>query len=233
MKSHPEFAADLTGFNGTVPIFPLPESVLFPHVAMPLHIFEPRYRCMISDALEDDRLVALALLKPGWEPYYEESPPIHEMVCLGRITAEEKLESGKYNLVLTGLHRAVVVEERQTDLPYRVGRLELYRDFYSREPLVNHRDRSDEMLSAFRRLFPKCQTDALWSQILEADLPLGVLSDLLASVLRASASWKLSVLEELDVDLRSDLVLDRLRERLLRSGMHKTPRAFPPEFSLN
>src|SRR5262245_32721223 len=101
MKSYPEFAADLTGFTGAAPVFPLPDVVLFPHVALPLHIFEPRYRQMVSDALEEERYIAMALLKPGWETDYEGRPPIHEMVCLGRITAEERLPGGKYNIVLT------------------------------------------------------------------------------------------------------------------------------------
>src|SRR6185436_12491024 len=124
----------LTGFTGTAPLFPLPNVVLFPHVALPLHIFEPRYRQMVADALEGDRLIAIALLKPGWEPDYDGRPPIHEMVCLGRITSHEELESGRYNIVVTGIHRAVVVEEVEGETPYRVGKLELYRDYYSGEP---------------------------------------------------------------------------------------------------
>ena len=83
------------------------------------------------------------------------------MVCLGRITAEERLDSGKYNIVLTGVHRAVVVEELHTELPYRLGRLELYRDFYSKEPLVDHDDRRDAFLRAWvcGRAAQNCNSD--------------------------------------------------------------------------
>lgn len=233
MMTDPEFAADLTGFNGTAPLFPLPNVVLFPHVALPLHVFEERYKQMVADALEEERLVAMALLKPGWEQDYEGRPPIHEMVCLGRITTDERLDSGKYNIVVTGIHRAVVIEERDSSRPYRVARLELYRDFYSREPMVNRKSRQRELLTSFRRLFPNTRSDSLLSQVLEADLPLGVLSDLLAAVLKVDPLQKLSLLEELDVDLRSDLLLDKIRRLLSAAGASPSRRLFPPKFSLN
>ena len=74
----------LEDFCGTVRLFPLPNLVLFPHVAQPLHIFEPRYRQMTADALEDDRLLAMALLQPDAEEQGA-APPIHRVVCVGRI----------------------------------------------------------------------------------------------------------------------------------------------------
>lgn len=233
MKSEPEFAADLTGFTGTVPLFPLPNVVLFPHVALPLHVFEPRYQQLVADALETDGWMAMALLKPGWEPSYEDRPAIHEMVCLGRITSQERLEGGKFNIVLTGVHRAVCVEELGAETPYRMGRLELYRDFYSHEPLVDREARQRELLTGFRKLFPHTRADSLLAQAMEADLPLGVLCDLLAAVLRVDPQQKLSLLEELDVDLRSDLLLDKIRTALAASGETGLRRTFPPKFSLN
>ena len=60
-----------------IPIFPLPNAVLFPGVFLPLHIFEPRYRAMVADALEGDRLIGMMLLKPGWESDYEGRPPVY------------------------------------------------------------------------------------------------------------------------------------------------------------
>src|SRR4051812_12320348 len=90
-------------FSGIVRLFPLPNLVLFPHVAQPLHIFEPRYCALMADALDDDRLIAMALLRPGWEDDYHKQPPIHDMVCLGRIQQEMRLEDGRYNFLLQGL----------------------------------------------------------------------------------------------------------------------------------
>ena len=69
----------------TIPIFPLPNAVLFPNVFMPLHIFEPRYRAMVSDALAGDRIIGMVLLKPGFEADYEGRPPVYPIGCAGVI----------------------------------------------------------------------------------------------------------------------------------------------------
>lgn len=232
MTSDPEFTADLTGFTGTAPLFPLPDVVLFPHVALPLHIFEHRYREMVADAVDGEKLIAVALLKPGYEADYEGRPPIHEMVCLGRISSHERLESGKFNIVLTGIHRAVVTEELVDSSSYRTARLELYRDFYARDPVVDRQKRQHDLLTAFRLLFPRTRTDSLLNQVLEADLPLGVLSDLLGAVLKSGMAEKQALLDELDVDLRSELLLKSIRKLLASRGT--PPRSvYPPRFSLN
>src|SRR5580700_9155649 len=96
----------LEGFSCTARLFPLPNLVLFPHVIQPLHVFEPRYRQLMEDALQADRLMAIALLQPGWEEDYHQRPPIHPVVCIGRIFKEERLEDGRFNLLLQGLCRA-------------------------------------------------------------------------------------------------------------------------------
>ena len=94
-----------------LPLFPLPNVVLFPNVFLPLHIFEPRYREMVADAVASDRLIGMVLLRPGWERDYEGRPPIYRVGCSGVITHFEKLPDGRYNMVLRGLDRFQVVEE--------------------------------------------------------------------------------------------------------------------------
>jgi uncharacterized protein len=233
MQSKPDTFFDLSNFSGTAPVFPLPNVVLFPHQGLPLRIFEPRYRAMMADALRGERLIALSLLKPGWENNYDGRPDMHEMVCIGRITAEERMPSGEYNLVLAGVHRAVIEEELVSDTAYRVARLEPFRDFYAAEPLVDRDARRRELLTNFRRLFVEVRTDALFAQVLEADVPLGVLCDLLTAALPIAVELKQQVLDELDVDLRSDLVLARIVELQNAARDGKPPRKYPPEFSLN
>jgi Lon protease-like protein len=233
MQSKPDTFFDLSNFSGTAPVFPLPNVVLFPHQGLPLRIFEPRYRAMMADALRGEKLIAMSLFKPGWENNYEGRPDMHEMVCIGRITAEERLPSGEYNLVLAGVHRAVIEEELNSDTAYRVARLELFNDFYSKQPLVDREARRRELLMNFRRLFTEVRADALFAQVLEADVPLGVLCDLLTAALPIVPELKQQVLDELDVDLRSDLVLARILELQEASQGGKSPRKFPPEFSLN
>lgn len=94
-----------------LPIFPLPNAVLFPNVFLPLHIFEPRYRAMVADALEGDRLMGMVLLQPGWKHDYEGYPPIFQIGCLGVITHAARLDDGRFNIVLRGVQRIRIIEE--------------------------------------------------------------------------------------------------------------------------
>jgi Lon protease-like protein len=104
----------------TLSIFPLPNVVLFPNVFLPLHIFEPRYREMVEDALAGDRLIGMTLLKPGWESDYEGRPPVYDVGCAGLITHAERLPDGCFNIVLRGLAKFRIESER-TDRTYRIG----------------------------------------------------------------------------------------------------------------
>src|ERR1043166_7472833 len=98
-------ASFLAGYTGLARLFPLPNLVFFPYVMQPLHIFEPRYRQMTADALDGDRLIALVLPKPGWEDSYAGSPPIYSIATLGAVAADQKLDDGRYNILLRGLSR--------------------------------------------------------------------------------------------------------------------------------
>src|SRR3954470_18907040 len=97
-----------------LPIFPLPNVVLFPNVFLALHIFEPRYREMVADAVASDRMIGMVLLRPGWEGDYEGRPPVYPIGCSGVITHVERLQDGRYNIVLRGLERFRILEEDHT-----------------------------------------------------------------------------------------------------------------------
>jgi Lon protease-like protein len=103
-----------------MPIFPLPNVVLFPNVFLPLHIFEPRYRQMVADALTGDRIIGMVLLRPGWEGNYEGRPPVYPIGCAGLITHAEPLPDGRYNIVLRGLEKFRILGE-QAGREYRVA----------------------------------------------------------------------------------------------------------------
>ena len=103
-----------------IPIFPLPNAVLFPNVFMPLHIFEARYRAMVTDALAGDRIVGMVLLKAGYERDYEGRPPVFPVGCAGVITHSEALPDGRFNIVLKGLERFRITGEEQGK-PYRLA----------------------------------------------------------------------------------------------------------------
>ena len=95
----------------TIPIFPLPNVVLFPNVFLPLHIFEPRYRAMVADALAGDRIIGMVLLQPGFEADYEGRPPVYPVGCAGVITHSEPLPDGRFNIVLRGLEKFRITGE--------------------------------------------------------------------------------------------------------------------------
>src|SRR5689334_17882023 len=106
-----------------VPLFPLPNVVLFPKAVLPLHIFEERYKQMTADVLRSHRQVAMSLLRPGWEKNYYSRPAIEPVVCVGTILSHERLPDGKYNFLLQGTTRARIVQEFP-GLPYRVAQLQ-------------------------------------------------------------------------------------------------------------
>ena len=95
----------------TAACFPLPNVVLFPNVFLPLHIFEPRYREMVADAIDSDRMIGMVLLKAGWEHEYDGSPAVYPIGCSSVITHVERLDDGRYNIVLRGVERFRILEE--------------------------------------------------------------------------------------------------------------------------
>ena len=110
-----------------VPLFPLPNVVLFPRAVLPLHIFEERYKAMTAHVLASDKRLAMALLLPGWEKHYYARPAIDPVVCVGQILSWERLPDGRYNFLLQGVTRARVVREHGKG-PYRVAELEPLRE---------------------------------------------------------------------------------------------------------
>jgi Lon protease-like protein len=105
---------------GTISLFPLPNVVLFPDVFLPLHIFEPRYCEMTRDALDDNRLIGMALAKSVSDP--DECYPVG---CAGVVTHVEEIEGGKFNIVLRGLQKFRILGEDETsEKPYRIASIE-------------------------------------------------------------------------------------------------------------
>ncbi len=107
-----------------IPIFPLPNAVLFPGVFLPLHIFEPRYREMVAHALRGDRLIGIVLLRQGAEATGAARPPVYPIGCAGLITHAERLPDGRYNIILHGLEKFRIAAEGPSARPYRIARTE-------------------------------------------------------------------------------------------------------------
>lgn len=101
-------------------IFPLTGAVLYPELQLPLHIFELRYRAMVSDALARDRRIGM--IQPQRA---EEGAPLYQIGCVGKIGDVEALEDGKYNIVLEGLARFRILRELDVATPFRQVEAEL------------------------------------------------------------------------------------------------------------
>ena len=223
----------LDAFAGRARLFPLPDLVLFPYAAQGLHIFEPRYRQLIDDALQDDRLIGMALLRPGWEADYHKRPPIHPMICLGRIYQEEQLADGCWNLILRGLARARVVTEPKAGRMYRVARVQVVQDeeVESQQTAgLLRRQLGQEMCRWFA-----AQAAALvqLQKLLHSDLTLGALCDLFSFNLPLEVELKQQLLEDIDVDRRAHRLLAYLETKAPPKAVKASPHRFPPEFSPN
>ena len=107
-----------------IPLFPLPNAVLFPGVPLPLHIFEPRYREMVRDVERGEgKLIGMVLLRGEWRQDYYGRPEIYPIGCAGRMVSVEPLADGRYNILLQGLREFAVVGEG-TAHAYRTGEVE-------------------------------------------------------------------------------------------------------------
>ncbi len=107
-----------------IPIFPLPNVILFPQVMLPLHIFEPRYRRMVRDAeAQTPALIGMTLLRGNWQEQYEGTPDIFPIGCVGEMVRVDPLSDGRLNIMLQGMREFHIVEETITK-SYREARVE-------------------------------------------------------------------------------------------------------------
>lgn len=101
-------------------VFPLAGALLFPRMQLPLHIFEPRYRAMVSDALARDRRIGMIQPRDSADP-----PALFDIGCVGRIADVEALPDGRFDIVLEGLARFTVLRELAVTTPFRQVEAEL------------------------------------------------------------------------------------------------------------
>ena len=105
-------------------VFPLPGALLFPGMHLPLHIFEPRYRAMVSDAMARDRRIGM--IQPRRMAARDpDKPPLFDLGCVGRIAEVEAMEDGRYNLILEGMSLFRVVRELEVTTKFRQVEAEL------------------------------------------------------------------------------------------------------------
>ncbi len=201
---------NLDNFSGKVPIFPLSNVVLFPNVLLPLHIFENRYRKMLKDALEGEKIITMALLKPGWETQYFNNPQIFDIACMGRIVSTENMPDGRSNIVLYGLKR-VKLEEIEVDYPYRMANVSIKEDIIDGNEEI-YRKHLEELLNKWNNTLGEDQKD----HRIEINTALGLdrLTDSLASLVVSNIFDRQSLLEEQNAVRRAEMIIDYIQTRL-------------------
>ncbi len=190
-------------FSGEVRLFPLPNLVLYPGCVQPLHIFESRYCEMLEDAVQDDQLIALATLQPGYETDYYSRPPIADHVCVGRVVMHEKTPKDTYNLILIGARRALIKHEITPVRSFRRAAVEIMSD----RPAAGAK--AERLGAELAELFVAAARSAekLAMNFRAGKISLSSLTDVVAFHLPLDLSLKLQLLEEPDPIERAELLL--------------------------
>jgi Lon protease-like protein len=220
---------DLRDFGAVTRLFPLPDLVMFPHVVLPLHIFEPRYLQMTEDALAGDRLITMIQIRPFPEGQtWTEPPPLEEVGCLGKILQHERLADGRFNILLLGRKRVRLRREIATGKLYRSAEVEILEDVPPTQPGEPTRT---ELICLFKQVFESHQKlDHDFAELLERGVSLGVLTDIFSHALALPSSLKQCLLAETSVDQRVESIRLLLR-KVATADEHRRP--FPPPFSPN
>jgi len=189
----------------SLPIFALPGVVLLPGTLLPLHIFEVRYRAMVADALSGDKTIGMALMKPGWEAGGRD-PEIFSVGGAGEIVENERLEDGRYNILLKGRFRYRILREAAVH-PYRKA---------SVEEIVSlpFPDRTSEERARRRatRLFGELREEMDLAPLPEEDLSPERLASEIALRLRYGPAELQAMLEIDSLPARIEALVDRLAE---------------------
>jgi hypothetical protein len=183
-----------------LPIFPLPDVTFFPHTFLPLHVFETRYRAMVTDALARNRRLAVVRLRPGYEARYEGKPEVFDVAGAGEIVNCERLASGRFNILVRGQWRVRIEAEIPSDTLYRMVRARRLDDTPADgevAPLVSRiRASCKSLLEALDR-----PVDVL-DGALGADEAAGAIADRVAAAFLPDPALRQSLLETLDVGER-------------------------------
>jgi len=196
-----------------LPLFPLPNVVLFPHALLPLHIFEERYRAMTRDILAGARLFAVSLIAPDASET-DERPPVRPIAGVGEVIMAHELPDGRFNLVVRGRARVHIDEELPSDLPYRLVRATVIPDVPVTDP-AEIRD-ADQ---ALRALVGQLADAVLLRQmIVEAETP-SELVDAVASALIVNPVLRQRLLETREVGRRIERVTSEIVAMTSRIGV--------------
>jgi Lon protease-like protein len=196
-----------------VPLFPLPNVVLFPKTPIPLYIFEERYRTMVREILEGNRELVIALLRAGSGSSYTDLSSVHEIACLGKIESYEELEDGKYNIVVIGVQRVRIIREVQHS-PYRLVEAEIVEEASYDENSAGVLKRHNQLSSLFAK-FAELAT-GIKQQTLDfmPQLDFESLVNMVAMTLNLAIEQKQALLEINAAPLRCDELVPVLQQQI-------------------
>lgn len=150
-------------------VFPLGGAILFPRMQLPLHIFEPRYRALVSDAMARDRRIGMIQPRPALSALKIPQPPLFDVGCIGRIANVEAMDDGRYNIVLEGITRFRMLRELDVATPFRQIEISIaeFDDSAEPDPLASIERAAIEMES---RRFAEAQGYAVdWEAVSRLD----------------------------------------------------------------
>jgi Lon protease-like protein len=202
------------------PLFPLAGAILFPRAQLPLHIFEPRYREMVRDAVDGDGLIAM--VQPQLVDVEDDrKQPLYPVGCVGEIAGLEELEDGRFNIVLNGSNRFRIMSEVDLDTPYRNADLDVGA-FDDREPEPLAMAERAEVEREARRLGDALGLAVDWSAVSRLDDEM--LVNAIAQVAPFDVGAKQALLEAATLDDRADLLVQLMQfQRAAVSGVEVQP----------
>jgi Lon protease-like protein len=204
------------GAGAALKVLPLPSVVLFPGMMLPLHIFEERYRELLKDCLQSDKVIALAQLEPGWEGKYAERPALRPIGCAGLVTWHQAFRDGRYNVIVHGAVRVRVMEELPPRKLYREVRAEVIPDPVEEAP--EEEPLRQAVLELSGRLPQPFGASLLQSA---ARTRGGGLADAVAAIVVADLDRRQQLLDELNVRRRLGNVLNEVGDLIGRLGLAK------------
>lgn len=188
-----------------VPLFPLPGAILFPRSQLPLHIFEPRYREMVKDAIDGPGRIAMV------QPHRlddDNQAPLYSVGCLGELVGVEELEDGRFNIVLLGSNRFRLVRETEIDAAYRCAEVDI-EAFDDGDPPALPMIQRAEVEREARRLGDTMGLAVDWGAVARLDDEM--LVNAIAQVAPFDVGAKQALLEQATLEGRADLLVQLMQ----------------------
>ena len=220
--------------NIVIPLFPLPATVFYPNTFLPLHICEPRYRSMVADVLEKNGRIGMVLLKAGWEKDYHGTPEIMTIGCVGEIESHSQLPEGKYNILLSGLHRFRILREIKGKL-YRQAQVELLEEINNQDLTDNSFPIKKQVIENMKQYLGNISDGKQVEQALDMEncATLAQFVDRIAYHFNQPANKMQEFLEEQDVQKRANTLYSLIKLNIQLIKISKELKEGGIDFSMN